>query len=657
MRYVIKIILRLFALAWAVAAGSSSYAQDMRFQFPQQYTMSPKGVNLQTGRLAYSKTDIAIGNLKLTRNWGDFPVVSYTSRSFGVLGFYANDPVSGWVPPNYGWSHNFNNGVQYWAGSNSSLPRVYVVVDGRQYTFIRLSDGTVGPADQSSQGTRLVSAGGKWIFTDRSGANFTFFAHPAIPQGGIAGNPFQLLETALYADGSQTDYSYTAAGQPKFIKSNAGYAIGLEYNASGNVSAACGFNLAVAHADAATPCSASSLRTSYGYAASGQSLASVTDVSGAVVTMTYGSNPPLVECISYPGSATCEIRNSYGPDAASSFLYPDQVRTQMTATGDVWSYTALPPPDPADVPIVQGRPRFSRATVIDPTGIGYSGKFDRGRLVDQNTPSGLIKYRYRYLGFYVAYNPLAPTPVEYYDSQPGLVIYPEGNAQYFVHDNRGNITLQSFWPKGAPNPAAHPDPNLESCCIATGSVTPPPGSLTFTQSFLANEGFNSALGATFILGCGSGPADAKLCNKPLSRTDARGNTTDYSYAAAHGGVLTETAPAVNGIRAQTRYTYAQRYAWIKNASGAFVRAATPVWVLTQKSICKTGAASGAGCAIAGDEVRTTYDYGPDSGPNNLLLRGVVEEADGVSLRTCYGYDWRGNKVSETSPRGGLGVCP
>ena len=53
----------------------------------------------------------------------------------------------------------------------------------------------------------------------------------------------------------------------------------------------------------------------------------------------------------------------------------------------------------------------------------------------------------------------------------------------------------------------------------------------------------------------------------------------------------------------------------------------------------------------------SYDYGPDSGPNLLLLRGKVVTADGISLRTCYAYDPLGNKISETSPRAGLTVCP
>jgi hypothetical protein len=43
--------------------------------------------------------------------------------------------------------------------------------------------------------------------------------------------------------------------------------------------------------------------------------------------------------------------------------------------------------------------------------------------------------------------------------------------------------------------------------------------------------------------------------RPNSTTDARGSVTDYTYSATHGGVLTVTAPAVGGVRPQTRYSY------------------------------------------------------------------------------------------------------
>jgi len=144
--------------------------------------------------------------------------------------------------------------------------------------------------------------------------------------------------------------------------------------------------------------------------------------------------------------------------------------------------------------------------------------------------------------------------------------------------------------------------------------------------------------------------------KPTSVSDGRGNRTDYTYDPVHGGLLTETGPAVNGVRPQKRFTYAQRYAWIKNSAGGYSRAATPIWLLVKEASCKTGAASGSGCAIAGDEVVTEYDYGPDVGPNNLLLRGQVVDPGGLNLRTCYAYDAQGNKIAETAPKAGLTSC-
>jgi YD repeat-containing protein len=151
------------------------------------------------------------------------------------------------------------------------------------------------------------------------------------------------------------------------------------------------------------------------------------------------------------------------------------------------------------------------------------------------------------------------------------------------------------------------------------------------------------------------------CNKPNWIKDARGNQTDFTYDCSHGGLLKETLPAdPQGIRPQSRYTYTQRYAWVKNSAGSFVKATAPIWMLASKSACIAGAAatSGSGCALgASDEVVTTYDYGPDSGPNNLLRRGQAVAAGGTTLRTCYGYDVLGNRISETTPNAGLTSCP
>ena len=115
---------------------------------------------------------------------------------------------------------------------------------------------------------------------------------------------------------------------------------------------------------------------------------------------------------------------------------------------------------------------------------------------------------------------------------------------------------------------------------------------------------------------------------------------------------------MNGVTPQTRYEYAQRYAWLKNSSGGYSQGSSPIWVLVRERFCRTTSPSGSGC-VGGtsDEVVTDYDYGPNTGPNNLLLRGVAVTADGQTRRTCYGYDQMGRKISETKPSALLTVCP
>ena len=95
-----------------------------------------------------------------------------------------------------------------------------------------------------------------------------------------------------------------------------------------------------------------------------------------------------------------------------------------------------------------------------------------------------------------------------------------------------------------------------------------------------------------------------------------------------------------------------------------MQAATPVWLRTQSSLCRTSASTGnpaAPCATAGDEVLTQYDYGPNSGPNTLLLRGqTATSTDGgvaTILRTCFTYDAQGRRISETQPNANLASCP
>jgi YD repeat-containing protein len=196
----------------------------------------------------------------------------------------------------------------------------------------------------------------------------------------------------------------------------------------------------------------------------------------------------------------------------------------------------------------------------------------------------------------------------------------DGDEFSYVYDARGNITRETHTP-------------------ASGS---PLAAAVRTAGFDAN--------------C----TNPVKCNKPNWTRDAKSNLTEYAYHSINGHPLRVVSPAdASGIKPQASY-HAQttKYAWYKNSSGAVVRAATPLWVVTGEKYCRTTTAAANGtCAVAGDEVITAYDYGPSGVASNLFLRGKSVTADGVTLRTCYGYDIYGNRISETSPKAGLASCP
>lgn len=203
------------------------------------------------------------------------------------------------------------------------------------------------------------------------------------------------------------------------------------------------------------------------------------------------------------------------------------------------------------------------------------------------------------------------------DRKPITITYPEGNGLSISYGARTNPTLVTETPKpGSADPSRSTQAGYPASCVSL-----------------------------------------KTCNQPQWIRDAKGNQTDFIYSTDHGGVRTVTGPAVDGVRPQTRYTYAQRYAWFRNGAGSYVQAANPIWVLTQESFCRTTASTGTGCSDANDEVITSYEYGPNSGPNNLVVRGIAITADGQALRTCFAYDERGSVISETKPRAALASCP
>lgn len=119
----------------------------------------------------------------------------------------------------------------------------------------------------------------------------------------------------------------------------------------------------------------------------------------------------------------------------------------------------------------------------------------------------------------------------------------------------------------------------------------------------------------------------KTCNQPTSITDARGNTTDYTYDPNSGAVATVTppSPTTGAIRPQTRFSYTQLSANYRNGSGTIV-SGSPIWMLTSTSECQ----SQSSCAATADEVKSSITYDP----NNALLPISVSKGSGDGALTA-----------------------
>jgi YD repeat-containing protein len=500
------------------------------------------------------------------------------------------------------WTHNFS--IYVVVKDQMHEDGVYLV-RGRSpihFTYSP-STGTYHSTNPDSAGETLVLVNGAFVYTDKQGNVYTFSAsvHGFPPYTNfVPPLPNQRIARIDYADGHVLTFTY-AGQQLRQVASNEGYSLVFDYGANGYVSKACGFNRAATLVTAATTCDGAALAVSYTYApANWTQLTGVVDLLGRNWGYTYvdDSNVSKMTCVRQVNSSTCLIANNFSPPAGAG----PSLR-QTTADGGIWDYDIVRPDK--SQPRQPGEPlTYSAGSYTGPEGIEVSAVFGSG-LLGSYSDGGKI------------------TELTWDGIELASLAYPEGNKVSYGRDGRSNLTSETWTPKPS---------SFGLSPVSQTTYYPEPW----------------ATDCTTVV--------RKICNKPAWREDYKGNRTTYTYDPAHGGVLTETGPLAGGVQPQVRTEYAARTAWVLGAGGGFVAEATPIYLPVRKSYCAKGAASGSGCALAGDEVITTYDYGPDSGPNNLNLRGETVTADGVSRRTCYRYDAQGNRISTTTPRGVTGTC-
>jgi RHS repeat-associated protein len=183
--------------------------------------------------------------------------------------------------------------------------------------------------------------------------------------------------------------------------------------------------------------------------------------------------------------------------------------------------------------------------------------------------------------------------------RPTRVTLPEGNYTQLTYDARGNVTETRMVSKTPGTPA----------------------DIVTTASYPAT--------------C----TNSKTCNQPTSTKDPRGNQTDYTYDANHGGVLTITSPApgAGAVRPKTSFGY--------TLTTPPVFGQPSIYLLTSTSACQTLDS----CSGSADETRRTVAYAGN------VLPTTVTASDGtgtLSASNVMTYDPAGNLLTVDGPLAG-----
>lgn len=589
------------SVAALAAAAPGALAQDI--VPPKAYTMTPGGVSLADGSFTFTDTDLVIGNLKLER--------------FHLGG--RRDPNTPFFGPRM--SHNYDIYIapnqkttcdEFCTTFKKPIVHLGTSASGTFYETMPPNPVLMHSTDDSYAGELVRNGSGAYVYTDRGGNVYTFSTTV-----GVAGSSSLSKRVAniAFANGQRQDFAYNGSGQLKAVIDSSGYAIVFDYASNGNVSTACGYNLADAYVSVSSTCTGAALKVSYGYSVEATpKLTSVTDAGNNVTTYSYTGNE--IACVTPPGFASCKVSNTYGN---SPNVW--QVTQQTLAGGAVWQYSYWGDySKPRDPEAFAETEPWTQVVVTDPAlkQSGYS--FVATSPFTATDANGRVT-NYRYQGGWD------------YQTDPAM------------SQNHGSALVEVTLPEGNKYLAAYGGHRRS---VSEERLRAKPGS-----------GLADAVKQYgYVADCTTAPNTPQNCAKPIWIRDAKLNQTDYTYAS-HGGVLTEMqpAPTAGAARPLKVLIYVQKYAWVKNSGGALTTAASALWVPQTETICQTAAGSSTPvCDGAATQTVTTYEYGPDGTANNLRVRGKVVSSGGVSLRTCYGYDWRGNKIFETSPRAGLSVC-
>lgn len=582
---------RVLACTMTIAAslllGSPALAGDIIP--PKSYSTTPGGVNVADGSLVHSVTDLAIGTLKL-------------ERSHRTGSQQPNDPMFG---KNFASNFDIYIAKRVVVGGDADFLTAHLGSSASGMYIQNKFTNAIGPNNLDAEKGQLSYNGTQYIYIDSSGTIYTFSATIQAVGMPFAGQS-RKIEKIDFPDGSRRTFSYNASGYLKLVEDTTGYAMVFDYDANGDVTAACAFSRAQTFVSATSTCTGAQLKVTYAYTT--LRLASVTDVLGQVTTYTntlYG-----ITCMKPPGYASCKM----------SMVVGTRISSQTLRDGGTWVFAG---DDPTTLKVDDAPAPFNghnEVSVTDPAGVTINLTFTK------TSPFTMTDANGRLTQF------LFEGAVPYIDPWQGY--------------SDGTMLREAVFPEGDKYQAEYIGPFK---AITKETHVPKPSSgLPDLVKLYGYAGTCTALPNTY-----------QNCAKPIWIRDPKGNQTDFIYAA-HGGMLSEMqpAPSAGAARPLKLMTYAQRYAWIKNSGGTLVQAAIPAWLIATETQCQTVAGSSTPTCDAGaTQTLTTYEYGTTGTGQSLLLKGKAVTSAGVTLRTCFSYDSLARKISETQPNANLGVCP
>lgn len=567
----LHVIFMTLVIVVALTCASTAHAQ-YEYQPPVQSSIDHNSVNLDTGELIISSTDVSIGpnnhhGLKYTRQFvRNGTAVIWSSADVPVLLYpWTGTPIVVYEGKTYKFSYSGGVLRDIPATGATLVIRSYNSWDADAATFVS-GDGTVVnftvnyyiygkiPGSPAGRATSIV-------YPD--GITKTFTYKTGFDVCGSCGWMVARLSSVNLSNGYQLKFQYNRDNVPDNWSSNQ-EALWFQ------VSRVVALNNSVEYCNpAANSCTFSSSyswpQATYAYDSSGFHVTDSENRTTDYAIDSYGR----MTAVHAAGSINNNSEITYSTISGQSYKV-----TSVKNGGQTWTYTYDTSNSPNVITTVTDP--LSHSRVVQFTGVDHLKTSD----TDEN-------------GSITSYSYCASNEVDCPVNLPKVVTYPEGNARQNAYDTRGNVTRTTLIPKAGSGLS-----NLEAT-------------------------------ATFDPNC----TNAKVCNQPTQTTGfavsgQAGPVTNYEYDPSSGyqSKVTLPAPTTGAARPEVRTSFYTLQAWVKDSTGGLVLGPAAARYPASVSMCKSGSAPS--CLGTADEaVRDLYytslgDLGAGNG-TNVLGSGVT----------------------------------